>query len=126
MMDESHSADTSGSSPTIEMPKPTVAPLVLALGIALMAMGIATSLAFLLVGVVVFVAGLGMWISQLLPGRGHWHEPRVEPALRPRPIVAAPGEVQRLRHGLPGYRLRLPVKVHPVSAASKVVWSAVC
>src|SRR5882757_9608968 len=109
MIDDSHSTDTSASLPTIEMPKPTVAPLVLALGIALMAMGIATSLGFLLVGVVVFIAGLGMWISQLLPGRGHWHEPRVAPSLRPQPIVPAPGEVQRLRHGLPGYRLRLPV-----------------
>jgi hypothetical protein len=119
MIDESHSADTSASSPTIEMPKPTVAPLVLALGIALMAMGLAASLAFLLVGVVVFIAGLAMWISQLLPGRGHWHEPRVAPSLRPQPIVPAPGEVQRLRHGVPGYRLRLPVKVHPVSAGVK-------
>ncbi len=60
-----------------------------------------------------------MWISQLLPGRGHWHEPRVEPSRRPQPVVPAPGEVERLRHGLPGYRLRLPVKVHPVSAGVK-------
>ena len=81
MTNESHSADNSASSPTIEMPKPTVAPLVLAIGIVLMAMGIAASLAFLLVGVAVFIAGLGMWIAQLLPGRGHWHEPRVAPSL---------------------------------------------
>ena len=32
-----------------------------------------------------------------LPGRGHWHEPRVEPAQRPQPVVAAAGEVERLR-----------------------------
>ena len=41
------------------MPKPTAAPLVLAVGIALAAMGVAASLAFLFVGVVVFVAGTG-------------------------------------------------------------------
>ena len=116
MTNESH---TTNDSSSVEMPKPTAAPLVLAVGIVLAAMGVATSLAFLFVGVVVFVAGLGMWISQLLPGRGHWREPRVEPSLRPQPIVPAPGEVERLRHGMPGYRLRLPVKVHPVSAGIK-------
>ncbi len=41
MTNESQSADTAGSSSSIEMPKPTVAPLVLALGIALAAMGMA-------------------------------------------------------------------------------------
>jgi hypothetical protein len=116
MMSESHTKDDSSS---IEMPKPTAAPLVLALGIALAAMGVAASLAFLFVGVVVFVAGLGMWISQLLPGRGHWREPRVEPSLRPHAVIPVPGEIERLRHGVPGYRLRLPVKVHPVSAGIK-------
>ncbi len=106
-------------STSIDMPKPTAAPLVLALGIVLLAMGVATSLAFAFVGVIVFMVGLGMWISQLLPGRGHWREPLVEPALRPQQVMAAPGEVERLRHGMPGYRLRLPVKVHPVSAGIK-------
>jgi hypothetical protein len=116
MMNES---DATNDSSAIEMPKPTAAPLVLAAGIALAAMGVATSVAFLFVGVVVFVIGLGMWITQLLPGRGHAQEPRVEPSLRPKPIMSAPGEVAQLRHGVPGYRLRLPVKVHPVSAGIK-------
>jgi hypothetical protein len=119
MMNESHSTDVSASSASIEMPKPTAAPLVLAVGIALSAMGVAASLAFLCVGVIVFVAGLGMWISQLLPGRGHWPEPRVEPSLRPQLVLPAPGEVVQLRRGVPGYRLRLPVKVHPISAGIK-------
>ena len=38
---------------------------------------------FLVVGAVVLVAGLGIWIVQLLPGRGHVHEPLVEPARAP-------------------------------------------
>ncbi len=44
----------------------------------------------------------------------------------PRRCIAPPAahnacaaEVERLRHGMPGYRLRLPVKVHPVSAGVK-------
>lgn len=115
-MDETHSSNDPSS---VEMPKPTAAPLVLAVGIGLLAMGVATSLAFLFVGSFVFVVGLGMWIAQLLPGRGHCREPRVEPALRPQPVTPAADEVARLRHGMPGYRLRLPVKIHPVSAGIK-------
>jgi len=104
---------------SVEMPRPTVAPLVLSLGISLLLAGVATSSAFLGVGVVLFAVGLGMWIGQLLPGRGHCYEPLVEPALRPRPVIAVPGAVERMRHGMPGYRLRLPEKVHPLSAGIK-------
>src|SRR5262249_20772666 len=87
--------------------------------IMLIAAGMAMSLIFLFVGLVLFVVGLGMWISQLLPGRGHWREPRVDPAQRPQPVAPAPGEVERLRAGMPGYRLRLPVKVRPISPGLK-------
>lgn len=47
----------------VEMPRPTVAPLVLSLGITLAAVGVATNLAFLAVGLVLFVVALGMWIG---------------------------------------------------------------
>jgi len=103
----------------VEMPRPTVAPLVLALGLALLAAGVLLGLAFFVVGAVVVVAGLGMWIAQLLPGRGHVHEPLTEPARRAQPVTGAPGGVEHLREGLPGYRLRLPQDVHPISAGLK-------
>src|SRR5690606_8235457 len=103
----------------IELPAPTVAPLVLALGIALLADGVAVNLALLAVGGVLFVLGLSMWISQRVPGRGHLHEPRVALAERPRVIAPRPGAVARLRVGMPGYRLRLPEKIHPISAGVK-------
>jgi hypothetical protein len=103
----------------IELPAPTVAPLVFALSIALLAAGVAMSLAFVAVGAILFVVGLSMWISQLISGRGHVHEPRVELARRPRAIVPRPGAVARLKVGMPGYRLRLPEKVHPISAGVK-------
>lgn len=115
----SHDSHSTNDPNTIDMPKPTVAPLVLAFAIVLAAMGVATSLAFAFVGGILFVVGLGMWVGQLLPGRGHWSEPRVDPALRPQPIEPADGVVKRLRHGMPGYRLQLPEKVHPVSAGVK-------
>src|SRR5262249_39823851 len=103
---------------SVEMPRPTAAPLVLALGITLLAAGVALGTGFLVVGAVVVVAGLSIWIVQLLPGRGHVHESLVEPA-RPQPVGAVPGGVEHLRAGMPGYRLRLPQDVHPVSAGLK-------
>src|SRR6266542_2789769 len=103
----------------VEMPRPTVAPLTVSLGAALMGIGVATSLAFLVVGGVVLATGLGMWVAELLPGQGHQREPLVEPAERPAPVQAAPGTVEQLRPGLPGYRFRLPMTVHPTSAGVK-------
>ncbi len=103
---------------SVEMPRPTAAPLVLALGITLLAAGVALGTGFLVVGAVVVVAGLSIWIVQLLPGRGHVHESLVETA-RPQLVMAVPGGVEHLRPGMPGYRLRLPQDVHPVSAGLK-------
>jgi hypothetical protein len=104
---------------TVQMPRPTAAPLVLALGLALLAAGVPFGPGFLVVGAAVVVVGLGLWVAQLLPGRGHVHEPLAEPARRPRPVTGAPGGVERLREGMPGHRLRLPQDVHPISAGLK-------
>ena len=91
----------------------------LALGLSLLAAGVALGLAFLVVGAVVVVAALSLWIVQLLPGRGHIHEPLTEPVRRPPAIRGVAGRVERLRPGMPGYRLRLPQAVHPISAGVK-------
>jgi hypothetical protein len=109
--------ESSAAPDAVEMPRPTVAPLVLALGMALLAAGVPFGPGFLVVGAVVVVAGLGIWIAQLLPGQGHVHEPLAE--ARPQSVPAAPGGVERLRAGMPGYRLRLPQDVHPISAGFK-------
>ncbi len=114
-----HDPQTTSPVDSVDMPKPTVAPLVLATGIGLMGMGVATRPTFLAVGAVMFIIGLARWIQQLLPGRGHEHEPFVPPSQRPQPQQPRPIEVERLRRGMPGYRLRLPVRVHPVSAGIK-------
>jgi hypothetical protein len=120
MSDPPRQIDDSGrDDDAIELPAPTVAPLVFALSIALLAAGVAMSLAFIAVGAVLFVVGLSMWISQLVPGRGHVHEPRVELARRPRVVAPRPGAVTRLKVGMPGYRLRLPETIHPISAGVK-------
>src|SRR5207249_950108 len=108
-----------GELPSVQMPRPTIAPMALSLGLLLLAAGVAMGLAFLLVGAVVVAVGLGLWIKDLLPGRGHVHEHLVAEPQRAGPVQAAPGTVEVLRPGLPGYRLRLPEQVHPISAGIK-------
>ena len=60
---------------SVSMPRPTVAPLVLSLGLALLAAGVVTSPAFLVVGGLILVAGLCLWVAQLLPGVGTFTSP---------------------------------------------------
>jgi hypothetical protein len=93
--------------------------MILALGIVMMSAGVALNLAMSVVGVAIFIAGLGVWIFNLMPGRGHGHESRVPPEQRPQVIAAATGAVEHMHEGMPGYRMRLPLKVHPISAGLK-------
>ncbi|MGO9918792.1 MAG: hypothetical protein ACLQIB_29350 [Isosphaeraceae bacterium] len=117
--DRSSDLDDPAGPEGLEMPRATPWPIVLALGLALLGAGLATSLVLSLVGAVLFVFGVGGWIGHLLPGRGHVREPLVEPALRPKPVVEKPGTVEQLRPGMAGNRFRLPEKVHPISAGVK-------
>ncbi|HTN74905.1 MAG TPA: hypothetical protein VL096_06650 [Pirellulaceae bacterium] len=112
-----HSEQSPVAHDSVLMPEPTVAPLVLALGLAMLALGVAFGWPFMLVGAILLFTGLGQWVAQLLPGRGHIHEPLT--AQLPTPILARPGMVDSLRPGVPGYRFRLPEKVHPISAGIK-------
>jgi hypothetical protein len=111
-------SDAASARPSVEMPAPTAAPMVLCLGLTLVAAGLATNLSLCAVGALVLAAGLGRWIACLLPGRGHLHEPLDESA-NPKAVAARAGRVKRLVAGMPGYRLRLPEEVHPISAGVK-------
>ena len=104
---------------SVEMPRPNVWPMVLSLGIVLLVAGVALHVGFLATGLVIFVAGLAGWVSQVLPGRGHHHEAMVEPERRAKPVAPDVGKVEQLHPGRPGYRFQLPEKVHPVSAGVK-------
>lgn len=116
MSESTHSTD---DRDWVEMPRPTAAPLVLAVGIALLAMGVATSFIFVPVGAIILIIGLARWIEQLASPRGHLREVFVAPALRAKQVIAAPGDVEKLTSDVPGYRLRLPVRMHPVSSGVK-------
>jgi hypothetical protein len=104
---------------SVEMPRSTTWPIVLALGITLLGAGLVTSLVLSVVGAVLFVFSLGGWIGQLLSSEGRKHQPLVESSLRPRPVTQQPGTVDQLRPGMVGYRFRLPERIHPISAGIK-------
>jgi len=106
-------------SGTVQMPRPTIGPLALALGLVLTAAGVSLGPAFTVVGTFILLAGLGMWVNELLPGRGHCDEPLVAPSQRVLPVIAELKAVEHIRPGMPGYRARLPESVHPVSAGVK-------
>jgi hypothetical protein len=114
----SHSSETHDAPPpgTVQMPQSTAWPIALALGVTLLAAGLATSPVLSIVGALLSVFALGGWIGQLLPGQGHMREALVEPALRARPARARPGTVGQLLPGMVGYRFQLPVKIHPISS----------
>jgi hypothetical protein len=99
------------------MPAPTAWPLVLALGITLVLAGPVTTLAISAVGLVLLLLGVGFWVRELMPGAGTVAEELA--AERPLPIEPVPGRVETLRPGMPGYRVRLPEKIHPYSAGLK-------
>ena len=103
---------------SVEMPKVTIWPMVLSLGLTLIAMGVALgTMAFPAIGGLLFLVALWGWMADLLPGRGHEYEPLTQP--NPQPVVSRPGTVEPLRPGVAGYRFRLPEKMHPISAGLK-------
>ncbi|MBY0526620.1 MAG: hypothetical protein K2R98_24705 [Gemmataceae bacterium] len=101
---------------SLEMPAPTFWPIVLASSITLLGMGLVTNWLFSIVGAIIFIVALGNWLKDLLPGHGHHQEELVPPEERARPVQEHRGEVEHLRPGMAGHRLRYPEKMHPYSA----------
>jgi heme/copper-type cytochrome/quinol oxidase subunit 3 len=108
-----------GPPESVEVPRPTAWPLVMSVGVVLLALGVATMLAFSVAGAVLLLIGLAGWIREMLSARGHVHEPLAEPGRRPQPVASRPGTVESIEPGRPGYRFQLPLKVRPISAGVK-------
>ncbi len=107
------------SGDRLEMPAPTLWPMVMAAGVTLMGAGVVTNYIFTLVGVIIVGISLAYWLMQLLPGQGEVHEPLVPPEMRVGPVREHPGDVEHMRPGMPGHRMRMPEKIHPYSAGVK-------
>lgn len=100
----------------IELPAPTLFPLMAAFGMMLGFAGLVTHPIVSMTGIVCFFIGGFGWWREVLP---HQHEelvPLVAPELRAKPIVPAAETAETLELGMEGHRMRLPTHVFPLSA----------
>jgi len=116
---------TSGNNPNpatrsgpeyVNLPAPTLWPLVLALGVSLMATGLVTTTKVAWVGGVIALAGCIGWFFQVLPHDRHEEVPVVP---TPVPIATSRRKVARIAAAEAPHRARLPLEIYPISAGIK-------
>jgi hypothetical protein len=111
--------DNSPSQEMIEVPAPTVWPMVTAFGITLLAAGLVTHLVISLVGILLALRGAVGWFREDLPVE-HVEEVHMRPAIeRAQLIEASARTVARLKAGQAGHRVRIPAEIHPYSSGLK-------
>jgi hypothetical protein len=104
---------------TVELPAPTVWPMVLALGVMLAFAGLVTHVAVAGVGIVLGIVSAVGWWFQVLPQEQMEHVPLRPQTERAAPIVPSPVVVERVSLGEGAHRARIPVEVQPLSAGIK-------
>jgi hypothetical protein len=100
----------------VRLPAPTLWPIVLALGLTLVATGLVTSNKVSWVGMVLAVAGSVGWFLQVLP---HDHHQSVRVVRTPVPIATSRRKVARIAAAEAPHRARLPLEIYPISAGFK-------
>jgi hypothetical protein len=106
-----HNSETAPA--TVEMPAPTPWPIVLAFGLALLAMGLVTSGAISVLGAILASAGAVGWFRNVLPQEAR----ELVPVQAEVPAVTTSRpEVERVEVAR---RAWLPVEIYPVSAGIK-------
>ena len=116
MMEQIHGEAGERTQKThIDMPAPSFWPMVLAFGIALMAMAFVTVDVVGLVGLVIAATAAFGWWREVIPVEEHEAVP-MDHALRPQPILVEARSVIRLQVGEARHRVRIPAEVHPYSA----------
>ncbi|HUA00309.1 MAG TPA: hypothetical protein VMB02_08265 [Candidatus Aquilonibacter sp.] len=113
---EPRQAGPSGES--VQLPSPTLWPPLLALGLAIAAMGLVTNNKVALTGLVLAVAGAVGWFLQVLPRE---HHETVPVAGKPVEIAVSVRKVARIAATAAArpHRARLPLEIYPVSAGIK-------
>jgi len=109
---ESHATNTPDR---VQLPKPTAWPLLLALGIALMATGLVSREVVTIVGAIVAVIACVGWFSQILPFERHETVPVIAGKIE---IASSRRKVARIQTQVPT-RVRLPLEIYPISAGIK-------
>src|SRR6266446_5409238 len=102
---------------TMQLPAPTVWPIVLAFGLTLIFAGLVTSISVSILGAVLALAGTVGWFRDILPHEAHETVPvsdRVEPITTTRTEVAHVAWITQELN-----RAWLPLEIYPVSAGIK-------
>jgi hypothetical protein len=97
----------------VELPAPTGAPFVMAVGLTLVFAGIVTHPAVSVTGLLLAVVGAVGWWRQVLPVERHERFALVPTRHRAEPVPPAAEAGEPLEAGAGGHRLRLPVEVPP-------------
>jgi len=101
------------SEDMIEVPAPTMWPLVTAFGLTLIFAGLVTSLGVSFVGLAVLLRGAVGWFRNVFPVP---QEEMIQVRRTVAPIVPSTRRVDHLLPGIENHRVYIPVKVHPYSA----------
>lgn len=112
MQSHTEGSDTRGVR-SIELPAPTAAPLVLALGVTAMLAGLATHALVSAVGAGLALAGIVDWFRQVFPQPAH---ERVEPQGEAAVVRTSRRGVAQVSIDAGLVRANLPLEFHPVSA----------
>ena len=101
------------SEDMIEVPAPSMWPLVTAFGLTLIFAGLVTSLGVSFVGFAVLLRGAVGWFRNVFPVP---QEEMIQVRRTVAPIVPSTRRVDHLLPGIESHRVYIPVKVHPYSA----------
>jgi hypothetical protein len=103
----------------IEMPAPTVWPMITALGITLLCAGLVTHAAVSVVGLILALRGAVGWFREVLPSERHELARVRPPAEWAQSVKVSPRTTTHLRPGEAGHRVRVPAEIHPYSSGVK-------
>jgi hypothetical protein len=107
------------TSEMIEMPAPSVWPMITAFGLALLFAGLVTSLAVSVVGFILAACGAVGWFREVLPVEKHELIPVRPIGQRAQPVKVSPRSVTLLRAGEAGHRVHIPARIHPYKSGIK-------
>lgn len=100
----------------IELPAPTLFPMLAAFGVTLGFAGLVTHPFVSIAGVILFFVGGYGWWRDVLPHQKEELVPLVPVEQRAKPVEASAQTVETLELGEEGHRMRLPTHVFPLSA----------
>jgi hypothetical protein len=102
----------------VSLPRPSLWPLALAIGVTLAAGGLISTRVLTIVGGVLMLAGIIGWFFQVLPHERHEDVPVLS---KPVEIAKSNRKVARVAAAAarPQHRARLPLEIYPISAGIK-------